>query len=69
MRRLIPSRNEMIVFAVLAVLSTLAVSFFNPQKADLGFAALAGPIFLVAACMGLRRSPVWMADEADNEAE
>ena len=69
MRRLIPSRVEMIIFAVLAVLCTIAVSYFQPAKHDLGFAALAGPIFLVAACMGLRRSPVWMADEADNELD
>ena len=69
MRRLIPSRVEMIIFAVLAVLCAALVAFFQPAKHDLGFAAMAGPLFLVAACMGLRRSPVWMADDADNEIE
>ena len=69
MRRLIPSRVEIMIFAVLAVVSAVAVAFFQPAKHDLGFAALAGPIFLVAACMGLRRSPVWTAEEADEEIE
>jgi hypothetical protein len=38
---------------------------FQPHTSDLGFAALAGPIFLFAACLGLRRSPVWTASETD----
>jgi hypothetical protein len=67
MRRLIPSRVEMIIFAVLAMACALAVAFFRPAEHDLGFAAMAGPIFLVAACMGLRRSPIWTAQEAADE--
>ena len=69
MRRLIPSRVEIVIFAVLAVLCAIIVPLFQPAKHDLGFAMLAAPIFLVAACVGLRRSPVWMADESDNEVE
>ncbi len=69
MRRLIPSRVELMIFAVLAVACAVGVAFFQPGKHDLGFAALAGPVFLVAACMGLRRSPVWTADESDREIE
>jgi hypothetical protein len=69
MRRLIPSRVEMMIFAVLAMVCALGVALFQQDARDLGFAALAGPVFLVAACMGLRRSPVWMAEEADEEIE
>jgi hypothetical protein len=69
MRRLIPSRVEIAIFAALAVVCAALVAIFQPAQHDLGFAAMAGPLFLVAACMGLRRSPVWMADEADSDAE
>jgi hypothetical protein len=43
----------------------------NAGSHDLGFAALAGPVFLVAAVMGLRRSPVWTiaAEDADDDLE
>ena len=70
MRRLLPSRAEIVIFAVLAVLCTIIVSMVRPNSHDLGFAALAGPIFLVAACMGLRRSPAWtMEDDAEEKIE
>jgi hypothetical protein len=69
MRRLIPSRVEMMIFAVLAAVCALGVAFFHQDTRDLGFAALAGPVFLVAACMGLRRSPVWTAQDADEEMD
>jgi hypothetical protein len=59
MRRLLPSPVEIAIFAVLALICTGVVSTFQNGAHDLGMAALAGPIFLVAACMGLRRSPVW----------
>ena len=69
MRRLLPSRVELAIFATLAVLCTAFVSLLNASSHDLGFAALAGPVFLIAAVMGLRRSPAWtMADEADEES-
>jgi hypothetical protein len=68
MRRLLPSRVEIAIFATLAVLCAACVALFQPNTHDLGFAALAAPIFLIAACMGLRRSPAWTMtsdDEAD----
>lgn len=59
MRRLLPSWNEVVVFALLAIVCAVIVGAFHTSTSDLRFAALAGPIFLVAAVMGLRKSPVW----------
>ena len=67
MRRLLPSRIELLIFAALAVLCAGVVSVFKVNAHDLGLAAMGGPIFLVAAVMGLRRSPVWTADDADDD--
>lgn len=72
MRRLLPTRVELAIFASLALACTLLVALFQPNTHDLGFAALAGPLFLIAACMGLRKSPVWMraaGEEDENAAE
>ena len=71
MRRLLPSRVELAIFAALAVVCATIVAMFHPQKMDLGFAAFAGPIFLFAAVMGLRRSPAWTivpTEESDEDA-
>lgn len=65
MRRLLPSRVEIAIFAVLALVAAGSVALFQPHTADLGFAAMAGPIFLFASVLGLRRSPAWTDDEAD----
>ena len=67
MRRLLPSWGEVVVFALLAMGSAVAVSWFQPTAHDLGFAALAAPVFLVAACMGLRRSPAWTMPDDPRE--
>ena len=71
MRHLLPSGVEVMIFAALAVLCTGIVSVFQVNTHDLGLAALGGPIFLVAAVMGLRRSPIWSmdADDSDDEVE
>ena len=69
MRHLLPSGVEFMIFAALAVLCAGIVSVFQVNVHDLGLAALGGPIFLVAAVMGLRRSPVWQVDEADDDVE
>ena len=66
MRRLLPSRVEIAIFAVLALIAAAVVGQFHASATDLGFAGFAGPIFLFAAVLGLRRSPAWMADDADN---
>jgi hypothetical protein len=67
MRRLLPSRVEIAIFAALATICTGVVATFQNNIHDLGMAALAGPIFLVAACMGLRRSPVWTMSVEDSD--
>ncbi len=69
MRRLLPSRVELAIFATLAVICAAVVALFQPSTHDLGFAALAGPIFLFAACLGLRRSPAWTGSTADDDAD
>ena len=65
MRRLLPSGVEIAIFATLAVVCAGVVATIQPGKSDLGFAALAAPIFLFAAVMGLRRSPTWQIIEED----
>jgi hypothetical protein len=69
MRRLLPSRVEIAIFATLALICAALVALFQPNTHDLGFAGIAGPLFLVAACMGLRRSPVWtmVSDETEDD--
>ena len=72
MHRLLPSAEEIAIFATLAIICAAIVANFQPTMADLGLAALAGPIFLFAACLGLRRSPAWtivQSDEPTDEAE
>ena len=49
MRRLLPSRVEVMIFAALALVCAAIVGLFHPNTSDLGFAALAGPVFLIAA--------------------
>ena len=69
MRRLLPSRVEIAIFATLAILCAALVGAFTPTTSDLRFAALAGPVFLVAAIMGLRRNPAFqIADVEDEDA-
>ena len=65
MRRLLPSRVELAIFAVLALIAAASVTLFQPNTHDLSMAAFAGPIFLFAAVLGLRRSPVWTAEEEE----
>jgi hypothetical protein len=69
MRRLLPTRVEIAIFATLAVVSAAVVALFQPNTHDLGFAAMAGPIFLFAACLGLRRSPAWTATADEDDVE
>ena len=61
MRRFIPSAVELAIIATLAVICTGVVARFHSGAHDLGFAAMAAQMFFIAACMGLRKSPVWMA--------
>jgi hypothetical protein len=67
MRRLLPSRVEVAIFATLAVLCTGVVGAFAPTTSDLRFAALACPVFLTAAMMGLRRNPAFQVGDVEDE--
>ena len=67
MRRLLPSLAEVAIFATLAVLCAALVGAFAPTTYDLRFAAFAGPIFLVAAMMGLRRNPAFQVADVEDE--
>jgi len=67
MKRLLPSRTELAILGALAVLSTGIVGTGTIPH-DLMLAMLAMPIFVIAAVMGLRRSPQW-AEPATEEAE
>jgi hypothetical protein len=66
MRRLLPSAVEIAIFAALAVLCAAIVARFQANTSDLRFAALACPVFLCAAVMGLRKSPVWTRMPAED---
>ena len=57
MKRLIPTRVELILFAILAIGCAIVVSFFGAR--DVGLAVLAAPLFCIAAFMGTRRSGQW----------
>lgn len=59
MKRLLPGRLELTVFALIAVVLSLIVSRLQVSQHDIGFAALAAPVFVFAAVLGLRRSPQW----------
>jgi hypothetical protein len=70
MRRFVPSVRELLIFAILAVIFSIIVHQIQPQTMDLGAAGLAVPLFLVAAVLGLRRSPLWtMSAQAEAEAD
>ena len=69
MRRLLPSGVELAIFALVAVVCSLFVHFFAPSTSDLRFAALACPVFLIAAVMGLRKSPQWTGVSPDETDE
>ena len=59
MKRLLPNRSELAIFATLALLCAALVHSFGDTSRDLRLAILAFPIFLVSAIMGLRRN--WAA--------
>ena len=65
MNRFIPRRHELILFATLAIFFAIIVSLLKARSTDLGMAAFAFPMFLVAAVLGLRRSPAWNIDTSE----
>ena len=70
MRRFVPSTSELAVFGALALVFAVVVTQINPTRMDLGAAGLAMPMFLVAAVLGLRKSPLWtMSAQAEAEVD
>ena len=67
MRRLLPSRVEIGIFAAVAIVLTIVMAFIKPGAHDIGLAVMGGPMFLFAACLGLRRSPAWTMSSDDAE--
>jgi hypothetical protein len=59
MKRVIPGRKELALFALLAVALAIVVSLFQVSQHDLLLATLAAPLFVFCAVLGLRRSPQW----------
>ena len=70
MRSLLPSRTELAIFGTIAVLCTGIIGA-DAIPTDLMFPLLAMPVFVIAAIMGLRRSPQWAdpaaADDGSDE--
>ena len=66
MNRFIPRRHEIALFAILAILFAIIVSLLKAKSTDLGMAAFAFPMFLVAAVLGLRRSPAWNIEASED---
>ena len=64
MRSLLPSRTELAIFGCIAVLCTGIVGV-GSIPTDLMLPLLAMPVFVIAAVMGLRRSPQWAEPAAD----
>jgi hypothetical protein len=64
-RSLLPNLSQLAIFATMAVLAAAVVNR-GAVPQDLMLAMLAVPMFLIAAVMGLRRSPQWTnSDSAD----
>ena len=58
MRSLLPSRTELAIFGALAVVCT-GIMGLGAIPHDLMLPLLSMPVFVIAAVMGLRRSPQW----------
>jgi len=54
MKRLLPDRTEIMIFAAMAVVCSVIVACLPAR--DLGLSALAMPLFVTAAMMGVRRN-------------
>ena len=57
MRRLLPDRTELAVFAVLALVCATIVTQTGIQ--DLGLSLMSIPLFVFSAILGMKRSGQW----------
>lgn len=69
MRRLLPSWTELAIIMTLAIIGAGVVATFQLGHRDLGLAALAVPVFIVSAVMGLRRSPAWQVSAEPEQSD
>ncbi len=67
LKRLLPGWVELAVFAGIAMIFAGLVSRFEVARHDVWAAAFTIPLFIVAACLGLRRSPAWQPIESKEE--
>ena len=58
MKRLLPDRVELAIFAAVAVIGAGVVSSVTSAQ-DIGLSLTAIPIFVAASIMGMRRSGQW----------
>lgn len=66
MKRYLPGRVELMIFAVLAVIC--AIIAFSAHARDEAMSMLAFPIFIFAAVLGLWKSGRLRADPTDDSA-
>jgi hypothetical protein len=66
MKKMLPSRTELAILGCLAVLCTGIIGI-NKIPQDLMLPLLSIPVFVIAAVMGLRRSPQWAEPAADED--
>lgn len=64
MRSLLPSRTELAILGTLAVVCT-GIMGVGAIPHDLMLPLLSMPVFVIAAVMGLRRSPQWAEPASD----
>lgn len=67
MRTLLPGRTELAIFGALAVVCAVIMGVGTIPH-DLMLPLLSMPVFVIAAVMGLRRSPQWAEPVADESA-
>ena len=67
MKSLLPSRTELAILGALAVVCT-GIMGVEAIPHDLMLPLLSMPVFVIAAVMGLRRSPQWAEPAGDKAA-
>ena len=63
MRQFIPSWGQILLFAAIAIVLAVALSFVDSTSRDLGLSICAMPLFVFSAVLGLRRN--WARNAID----
>lgn len=69
MQRFIPRAWEVFCLFIFAFVAATIVWHAEPASADLTFAAVVVPTFLLASVLGLRHSPGWQRASIDADLE